>query len=386
MVVPFEQLRDEFGAGVRGVGCTLFLLSWANPLSLSRAWCVFEVAVSLECGASFECILPPRDEAAFAAALEDDLSAAAFKLTNVVDARASTAAQAADKEHIDALITDTLGGHHKVDTMLVGAVRHWMLKCGMAHLARMPLEEAAVAPLKRELAFLHWLEGTSEGGTTAALLFEESYRDCLRVRGVGHSETAFSACRYGRNLVHRGKLAEGEELLREGLAGLRAVRGTSGTRAAAWYAEALGWHGYVLRRLGKTEEAEAIAQETITVRQEVFGAAHEETSGALVDLGANRIDAGRLDEARELVEKGVAGYRASLPSNHPYLLWALREYVRLLIAQGCLAEAAALLEDSLVRGHEIRFGDAHETTKRLKADLAVLKEKLATTALGVRAK
>lgn len=377
MVVPFDMLRDEFGSGVRAVGHTLFLLSWSKPVSLCRAWCIFEAAVTLECGATFECILPPGDEVAFAAALVHDLGSAAHKLTDVVDARASVAAQDADKANIDALIVNALGGHEKVDKMVVSAMRSWMLTSGAARLARMTPDEACVAPLKRELAFLHWLEGTAAGSALAARVLEEFYSDCLRVRGEADPETAFSACRYGRNLVHRGQFADGEALLRTGLAGLRAARGSGCARSAAWCAEALGWHGYALGRLGRAEEAETIAQESIAVRREVFGVAHKETAGALVDLGVMRMDAGRLQEAQALLEEGVAGYRAFSPSDsNSALLWALREYLRLLELQGRLPEAVALLEGTLLRGHEIRFGEAHATTKRLTASLARIKGKL----------
>jgi hypothetical protein len=74
-VVPFEVLRDEFGSGVRSIGATLFLLDFAEPVSLARAWCVFEVATSLACGALFTVVMAPRSEAAFRAALVDDLCA-----------------------------------------------------------------------------------------------------------------------------------------------------------------------------------------------------------------------------------------------------------------------------------------------------------------------
>jgi hypothetical protein len=53
-VVSFEALRDEFGGGVRGVGHTLFLLRYADPLSLRRAWCVFELGKTLACRARLE--------------------------------------------------------------------------------------------------------------------------------------------------------------------------------------------------------------------------------------------------------------------------------------------------------------------------------------------
>ena len=381
MVVPFEELRDEFGSGVRGVGCTLFLLSWANPLSLGRAWCVFEIAVSLECDAKFECVLPPRDEAAFAAALEDDVVAAACKLTDAVDARAAKAAMAADKEHIDALIANSLGGHHKVDALVVGALRRWTIKCGADRLARMHSEEAAVAPLKRELGVLYLLERSPQGIADAERHFEESYKDCLSVRGAGHPETAFSACRHGRALANAGRVVEGEALLRSGLAGLRAARGAGGARAPAWYAEALAWHAWALSLLGREDEAEALAQECVAARRETLGATHMDTFGALVDLGGRRLKAGRLGEAQTLIEEGLAGYRAVVPSdNHPYLLWALSEHARLLEGQGRLAAAAALFEGELLRGLEKRYGEAGAETRKEQANLARVKGKLEAAA------
>ena len=36
-IVPFEQLKHEFGQSVRAIGRTLLYLRWANPIPLGRA-------------------------------------------------------------------------------------------------------------------------------------------------------------------------------------------------------------------------------------------------------------------------------------------------------------------------------------------------------------
>ena len=46
--VDSALLAAEFGGGVRAVRNTLFVLDWLKPISLSRAWCVYEIAISLE--------------------------------------------------------------------------------------------------------------------------------------------------------------------------------------------------------------------------------------------------------------------------------------------------------------------------------------------------
>jgi hypothetical protein len=144
-VVPFEVLRDEFGAGVRGVGHTLFLLDFEHPVSLTRTWCVFEAATSLACGARFEVIMASRSVAAFEGALSRDFDAVVTKMC-AIDVESAKATKAADQENVSRAILE-IGGPLRVNQMILDSLREWMAKAGAAMLATMPegLERAAAA-------------------------------------------------------------------------------------------------------------------------------------------------------------------------------------------------------------------------------------------------
>jgi hypothetical protein len=72
-VVPAETLRDTFASGVLGAGRTLLVMD-AAATPMTRLWCVFELAVSLQHRdrVSYEVIMPRHETAAFRAQLLHD--------------------------------------------------------------------------------------------------------------------------------------------------------------------------------------------------------------------------------------------------------------------------------------------------------------------------
>ena len=125
-IVPFEVLRDEFGQSVRAIGRTLLYLRWSNPIPLGRAWCVFEMGITLAVGKGLRVIMPPADVASFKHALENDFDSLTFK-TCRVDVEKATAREANDLVNIQRAIVEG-GGFLKTNQLVIEAMKGWMVE------------------------------------------------------------------------------------------------------------------------------------------------------------------------------------------------------------------------------------------------------------------
>ena len=88
-----EWWRTTFQDAIRGIGCTLMVMSpWNDPIPLRRAWCLWEVFSTHKVGADFRICLGPEEQEAFEQALMKDSKVVfqAFAHINVEKAEAGT--------------------------------------------------------------------------------------------------------------------------------------------------------------------------------------------------------------------------------------------------------------------------------------------------------
>ena len=78
-----EVLWEEFAGGVRSVGHTLLVLTFDNPVPLSRSWCLAEIVTGVDDGAPFEVVMPPAEEEKFSSALVGTFDSIVRKLCTV---------------------------------------------------------------------------------------------------------------------------------------------------------------------------------------------------------------------------------------------------------------------------------------------------------------
>eukprot|EP01047_Picozoa_sp_COSAG01_P003468 COSAG01_NODE_103_length_26263_cov_31.957728_12_plen_744_part_00 len=92
--LPQEWWSTTFQDAIRGIGCTLMVLSpWNDPVPLTRAWCLWELFSTDKVGADFRVCLGPDERRAFEAALveDPDVIFEAFAHINVKNAQAGSA-------------------------------------------------------------------------------------------------------------------------------------------------------------------------------------------------------------------------------------------------------------------------------------------------------
>ena len=351
VIVPFAELRDKFAAGVRGTARALFLLDFAAPLSLSRAWCVFELATAVEAhGARLEVIMPPRDEGAFREALVGDFGSLVYK-TCTVDTERAAAFLEEDRANIFRMIREEMGGFARVNQLVIGAMREWMAAAGRAALDALPAGERASSALAGNFAKLLRDQGKLD---EAAPLCREALAGRRRALGDSHVDTLSAITDYASLLWSQGKLDEAAPLFREALEGMRRTRGDEHPHTLT----AVSNFANVMRTQGRLDEAASLFHEAIEVQRRTLGDAHASTLRAVGNLAAVLFDQGKFDEALPFSREALEGRRRALGDAHPETLASLMGFAELLRKLGRLDEAAPACREAL-DGCRRTLGDAH---------------------------
>jgi tetratricopeptide (TPR) repeat protein len=359
-VVPFSQLRREFGESVRAIGRTLLYLRWANPTPLGRAWCVFEMGTTLEVGAGMTVIMPPADVTAFKEALVNDFDSLAFK-TCRVDVEKATAREASDLANIQRAIVEG-GGFLKTNQLVIGAMQGWMVEEARSALDAMPAAERGASCLATNLAELLRLQGKLGDA-------EPLYREALaaRRRDLGDEHPLTLKTIAGVASLLRGvcRLAEAEPLYREALAARRRTLG----HAHASTLRSIICMGVLLSDQGRLDEAEPLFREALAGAAVALGVSHAYTLDAKTNLAVLLQARGELRAATPLLREALEAYRSAQGREHPDTLRAMHNLAEALRDAGALAPAEALYAEALAVCRRT-LGDTHPLTLHPMTGLA----------------
>jgi hypothetical protein len=361
-IVPFEQLKREFGQSVRAIGRTLLYLRWADPIPLGRAWCVFEMGTTLEVGAGLKVIMPPADVASFKHALVDDFDSLTNK-TCRVDVEKATAREANDLVNIKRAIVEGVG-FLKTNQLVIGAMQGWMEEEARSALGDIPVEERASSSLINNLAILLKNQGKL---AEAEPLYREALAGRRRTLGGDHHNTLTSMHNLASLLIMQGKLGEAEPLCREALAGRRRTLGDQHPSTLGF----INTLANLLNAQGKQGEAEPLYREALAGRRRALGDEHPDTLGSINNLAEHLRNQGKLDEAEPLSREALAGRKSTLGDEHPDTLGSINNLANLLCAQGKHGEAEPLYLEALA-GKRRTLGDEHPSTLTSTRNLASL--------------
>ena len=124
-------------------------------------------------------------------------------------------------------------------------------------------------------------------------------------------------------------------------------------------------HGVMLRRLGRTEEAESCFRESIA-RSRAAGDALQEAR-TVEALGVLKIDLGEYDEALELLRASLTQKTASLPDRHPSVAATRRFVCNALRYLGEFEQAERIMQ-RLAEDIKQLYGTDHPAYARLLTD------------------
>ena len=303
MGVSSDILWDEFAGGVRSVGHTLLVLSYDNPVPLTRAWCLAEIVTGVgDTGGVLEVVMPPEECDKFRSALVDDFESIAFKTCNV--------------------LLESATAYHGGECLVNGVCRHVLSK----ELESCPNDLKFIkAAVERELGFneanariisamQRWMH--IEGAAQLATMDTDT-------KAVSCLTTSFA-----RLLIDMNRIHEAHNLLKTCLHDREAALGPNHLLTL----DAVQRYSYVLHRLGKEERALRYCERAYRGRESVLGPHHADTLCSKFYLICQKhatddfmgIDVGQL----EILDQEL---KAALGAEHPVYLAYTVKYAKGLL-------------------------------------------------------
>ena len=387
-LVSFDSLSNEFGRGVRDIGTMAFVLDYANPVSLTRAWCVFEAAQILidddeeapvtsapaaSSSASpvtaalasdrFKIVMPPQAKSAFALELVANFDKIVRTLCTV-DVEKAEAEVETDRACISNVIKERMGGFVRVNQLVIGALRAWMTSVGFEALASLEPQSARDASdtqlaLARFLVLQSDFSAAEELFKTAVAARRDAAERAADAAAASDARAAalVAAAAYGDLLWRRGRADEAVALCRESVDGLRVLRGHLHVDTLS----ALSTLAVALDMDGQSDAAASTYAAAIEGRTAVLGADHADTLTIQSNFGGLLATLGRLDEATALNMETLAARRRALGEEHVDTLRSLHNLAHTLRRLGRVDEAEPLLNEALAARRRT-LGDAHVST------------------------
>jgi tetratricopeptide (TPR) repeat protein len=315
---PFEWWASTFKTQVKDIGHTLLCLQWSSPLPLKRAWCLFEIFSTISTASKLEVVMSPSERAGFFHAIQKDILGVTGSFSNV-NTETSSAFKDEDKANIFAVVRAMPGGFSHVDSIVVSAMRSWILKEALSETEKLRLSgdpDWPLNPLVKDLA--HLLANESHG----AYLAEAKE---LAIAGMSAAQKTWGDC-------HRNTIAFTNEL-----ASILSLAGDPGTaldmyRLSLARATALSELGpdhpetltitnllcNTLIELRQFSEAEATLRSLITARKRIIGPRATNTCMSLHGLGQLLLVQGRFQEAEPFLREAYEGALSNFGPRHPH--------------------------------------------------------------------
>ncbi|KAJ3300743.1 Kinesin light chain 3 [Borealophlyctis nickersoniae] len=413
---PFTWWTGTFTNAISELGSVLMILHpWNNPITLKRAWCIFELYACTNTKSHFAIALPPRHTPAFRTSLRDNPGAFYNMLATIKSAN-SVAFKNSDRLAIHAAIREKVG-FSALDRMVLSVLSNWMVSTLRSHilLTEKAGNEVEHATWLSSLARLFMDHGRYEDAEPPYVgkyeKAEPLYVACLErwrlVLGEDDPNTLSSisnlaalyhnqgehekAERLYVDCVERRRGALGEDhpntlMSMNNLAGLymdqgegrAAARGLSGeTEAGAWKGSSK--HTYICQQpcyVGKYEKAELLYTDCLERRRGMLGEDHPNTLTSINNLATLYSNQGKHEKAGLLYAECLERRRGVLGEDHPDTLVSLNNLAELYMDQGKYEKAEPLHVDCLRRMNRV-LGEDHPNTQTVRKNLAFLREALA---------
>eukprot|EP01045_Picozoa_sp_COSAG04_P012956 COSAG04_NODE_894_length_9593_cov_18.225932_3_plen_694_part_00 len=351
-------LRSVFREAIRLIGHTVMMISpWSEPLTLSRAWCIWELFCTASVGARFDVCLGPAEQAAFEAAI---LAPGGFeKITAAfaaVDVAQAEAVKPEDKTMIMEQAETGVGGLEGLNATAVGTLRRWFVEY-VVGLGRRVRETGGAEGAFRMTVVANALGGMGEQEEGAWAMFKvanavgelgaeeeaiELYEAAAAAYEAAADEEGAVTARFNLaiSLMKLKRWADARRLLEAVLAFETERHGAdheATLKPRAGLATCMGEMG---DSEGATREEEAV----LAARMRTLGPTHKSTLKTRLNLATSYQRAGDLDRAARELEAVVEGRTATLGPRHAGTLHAQANLGNTRLNMGDVAGAVALLE------------------------------------------
>ena len=319
--LPPDYFYTTFRDGISAIGRTVLVLSpWADPIPLTRSWCLWEITCTYTCGAQLSVVLSPNEVENFEAALGEDFERVETVMSTI-DVSRSEAFLVADQERILAAAHGVAGGVEMLNTDLKNQLREWLSVCA------------------RRLADRLMVDAPRSGGTvadstadnSAATNFDAQLKVSVLLEGVAKLMTALSRPTESLTL-HRRAL----ELRTSTLSATAPLTLTSAFNVAT-----------MLVVQNEIAAATSLHEETLQLRQETLGEDHADTLASYSAMGGLRHIQSRFAESEALYRRAINGQRKILGDADPSLYITIAGLAAVMSGTGRASEAEELFMEVL---------------------------------------
>ena len=218
---PFDWWTTLYQDFIRSIGSVLMVMQpWDDPVTLTRAWCVFEAYSCFATESRFEVCMTREERMRFVDMIGED-SDCILKMLGTVNSSKSSSRNPNDTERIHEAIVRLEGGFTRFDNTLLSNLQRWLLTW-LGRLRDQTTSEEQRLDITNSMADMHSQSGRYEEA-------EELYRECLekrkRVLGPDHPDTLMTMNNLALNYYDQEKYTEAEELYRECLESYKRVLG-----------------------------------------------------------------------------------------------------------------------------------------------------------------
>ncbi|MEM7584519.1 MAG: serine/threonine-protein kinase [Acidobacteriota bacterium] len=195
-------------------------------------------------------------------------------------------------------------------------------------------------------------------------LLEDALRQRRELLGNDQIETAYTLSSLGAYLRSAGRLAEAEQRYHEAIAILR-VQDPDGEGLA----DAFSGLAWVVRLLGRPEEAEPMLRQALKLFKQHYGEIHPQIAAAWNNLANGLWQLEHWDEGDEAMHKSIEIKQELYGEIHPNIAISLGNLAGSLSRRGELDEAARLYRQAYEMRQEI-FGPSHPRVAQSQAQIA----------------
>jgi hypothetical protein len=132
--LDFHWWSTTFKSAIEQFGRTVLILHpWADPIPLTRAWCLFEIYCTATTDAIFEVAMSRADRVTFVKSIVADCQGEVNRMLSVVNVQRSEAFNDADRKRIFEVVAASIG-FDGINALVFGRMRSWVVDTAIAAL------------------------------------------------------------------------------------------------------------------------------------------------------------------------------------------------------------------------------------------------------------
>lgn len=360
-ILDYHYLSTTFLEIIQTAGnLMMVMLPWDNPVTMTRAWCVFEAYAFLQSpGGQFEVAMTQAENDRFLRGIKHDCSIF-FRMMQSIDSSKSVATK--DLEQL--LIHRAIRGqssYQALDRSIFVALEKWMIK----------LLEKKIDDANNNIEKASWIQTLGDLYRQAGKLdlVESLYRSCFEIRseelGKEHPDTLAILNNLANLYMALSRVDEAEPLLKTCLEIGTRILGEEHPSVVTALSNLAGLY----EMQGQVDRAEPLLEKCLSIRRRLFGDEDLSTVRTLNNLALVYQKQNKLDQA-ELLHNECYKIRLRLQSNqHPDTLLSMNNLAGVYMSQGKYDRAQEYFQKCL-EARRRELGNDHLSTLTSLRNLA----------------